>query len=155
MKAEPTNQAALAPAPARRGRLGRPTKRTPFVTRKICRGVAAGLPYKLAAAHAGITGDTFTVWRREFPDFAEAVEQAVASGITKRLNQIKRAGEKGDWKASAWWLEHVVPEHYAKTRIELAHYGQVDHTFTIPLNVLDEIAQARKQQEKKVGPEPA
>lgn len=148
---ETTSTPAL-PTPTR---TGRPTKRNPFVTRKICRGIAAGLPFKLAAAHAGVSGETFAAWRREFPDFAEAVEHAIAAGIKTRLNQIKKAGDEGDWKASAWWLEHVVPEHFARSRVELQHIGAIEHSFTIPLTVLDEIAAARKQQEeKRVEPEP-
>ena len=130
-------------------RTGRKTKRTPFVERKICRAIADGLPFGLAAAHGGIKGVTLNMWRRKFPQFNEAIEQAIASGINRRLKQIRRAGDEGDWKASAWWLEHVVPEHYAKSRIELAHIGQVEHTFTIPLKILDEIAAVRKQQEEK------
>jgi len=144
------------PIPARRGKIGRPTKRTPATMRKICRGIADGLPNKYAAAAAGISYETFCKWQAEFPDFAGAVQQAVASGIRKRLAQIKRAGDEGDWKASAWWLEHVVPEHFALTRIQLEHIGQIDHTFTVPLKVLDEIAAARKsQEEKRVDPERA
>ena len=145
-----------APAPLTPRRGGRPTKRTPFVTRKICRGIAAGLPFKLAAAHAGVSGETFAAWRREFPEFNEAVEQAIAAGIKTRLNQIKKAGDSGDWKASAWWLEHVVPEHFARSRVELQHIGAIEHSFAIPLTVLDEIAAARKQQDEvRVDPEPA
>ncbi len=139
--------AKLAPAP--RGKIGRPTKRTPGVTRKICRGIAEGLPFKHAAALAGIASETFQAWRRDFPEFNEAVEHALAAGIKSRLNQIKKAGDEGDWKASAWWLEHVVPEHFARSRVDVAHIGAIEHSFTIPLNVLDEIAAARKQQEEK------
>ena len=134
------------PAPAR---TGRPRKYNPSTVRKICRGIAAGLPFKLAAAHAGITGNTLTQWRREFPDFDEKVEQAIAAGIKSRLNQIKKAGDEGDWKASAWWLEHVCPEHFARSRVDVAHIGKVEHSFSIPADVLDEIAAARKQQEEK------
>ena len=141
-----TNEPPTPPAPAR---TGRPRKYNPATVRKICRGIAAGLPFKLAAAHAGITGNTLTIWRREFPDFDEKVEQAIAAGIKSRLNQIKKAGDDGDWKASAWWLEHVCPEHFARSRVELQHIGKVEHSFSIPADVLDEIAAARKQQEEK------
>ena len=149
-----TETPTTTPAPPPPRRLGRPTKRTPFVTRKICRGIAEGLPFKHAAALAGVAGETFAAWRRDFPEFNEAVEHALAAGITKRLKQIKKAGDEGDWKASAWWLEHVVPEHFARSRVDVAHIGAIEHSFTIPLNVLDEIAAARKQQEeKRVEPE--
>jgi len=142
------------PLPARRGNIGRPTKRTPATVRKICRGIAEGLPFKFAAVAAGVSEETFCKWRAEFADFNEAVQQAVASGITKRLKQIKRAGDEGDWKAAAWWLEHVVPSEYAKSRIELEHIGKIEHTFTVPLQVLNEISEARKREEaKRIEPE--
>jgi hypothetical protein len=157
MTETPTTPATtVTPAPLMPRRGGRPTKRTPFVTRKICRGIAAGLPFKLAAAHAGIAGETFAAWRREFPEFNEAVEHAIAAGIKSRLNQIKKAGDEGDWKASAWWLEHVVPEHFARSRVELQHIGAIEHSFAIPLAMLDEIAAARKlQEERRVDPDRA
>src|ERR1041384_3874555 len=135
---------ALTPT---RGKIGRPTKRTPAVVRKICRGIADGLPLQYAAATAGVSGETFALWRRTFPDFNEAVEQAIAKGIGKRLAQIKRAGDEGDWKAAAWWLEHVVPEHFARSRIELEAIGSMEHSFVIPAKVLDEIAEARRVHE--------
>ncbi|MCG3150161.1 MAG: hypothetical protein PCFJNLEI_03639 [Verrucomicrobiae bacterium] len=150
------NETPTPPAPATPPKIGRRTKRTPFVTRKICRAIADGLPFYLAAAHAGVTGDTFRKWRNEFPEFNEAVEQAIAAGIKKRLNQIKKAGDEGDWKASAWWLEHVCPEHFARSRVDVAHIGKVEHSFSIPADVLDEIAAARKKQEEvRVDPDRA
>jgi hypothetical protein len=140
------------PEPARTGRR---TKRTPFVTRKICRAIAAGLPFKLAAAAAGITGGTFDKWRNDFPEFNEAVETAIAAGIKSRLNRIQKAADEGDWKAAAWWLEHVCPEHFARSRVDVAHIGKVEHSFSIPADVLDEIAAARKNQEVRVDPDRA
>src|ERR1041384_6545081 len=90
---------ALTPT---RGKIGRPTKRTPAVVRKICRGIAGGVPMQYAAARAGLGSETFPAWRREFPDFDQAVQQAIAKGIDRRLAQIKAAGDAGDWKAAAW-----------------------------------------------------
>lgn len=97
-----------------------------------------------AAARAGIAAETFHAWRREFPDFDQAVQQAIAKGIDRRLAQIKDAGDAGDWRAAAWWLEHVRPEHFARSRIELEAIGSLEHSFVIPAKVLDEIAEARR-----------
>lgn len=135
------------PAPARRGKAGRRTKYTADRVRKICRGIADGLPMQYAAARAGIAAETFHSWRRQFPDFDQAVQEAIAKGINKRLAQIQAAGDAGDWKAAAWWLEHVVPEHFARSRIELEAIGQLEHSFVIPTKVLDEIAEARRVHE--------
>ena len=144
------------PAPPPPQRTGRPTKRTSKVTRAILRGIAAGLPFKHAAGAAGVTGGTLAEWRRKFPDFDAAVEAALAKAIRHHLNIITTAANTGDWKAASWLLEHRFPEDFARSRVDVAHIGQVEHTFTIPLNVLDEIAAARKQQEeKRVEPERA
>jgi hypothetical protein len=131
--------------PARRGKIGRPSKYNPPTVRKICRGIAEGLPNKLAAASAGISYETFCVWRRSFPEFDQAVEKALGDGIKKRLAIIKAAGEQGDWKAAAWHLEHVFPELFARNRIELEAVGELEHRFVIPVKVLDEIAARRRE----------
>lgn len=33
-------------------------------------------------------------------------------GEMKHLKQIELASEEGNWRASAWWLEHVRPDRY-------------------------------------------
>ncbi len=134
--------------PARRGSRGRPSKYNPPTVRKICRGIAEGLPLKYAAASAGISFETLSVWRHTFPLFDAAVEKALGDGIKKRLAIIKRAGEEGDWKAAAWHLEHVFPELFARNRIELEAIGELEHRFVIPVKVLDEIAARRRELEK-------
>lgn len=134
----------MTTALVRRRKPGRPTKYVPATVRKVLRAIERGLPLKLAAAHGGIAFETFTVWRARYPDFAQAVEQALAKSVRYHLSVIESAASQGDWKAAAWLLEHRYPEHFAKSRVELAHVGQVEHTFAIPRDVLDEIAKARR-----------
>ncbi len=146
---EPTETTTLAKrTPTRRGKIGRPTKRTPATMQKISRGIADGLPLKYAAATGGISHETFCVWRRTFPDFDAAVEKALGDGIKKRVAIIKQAAEQGDWRAAAWHLEHVFPELFARNRIELEAVGELEHRFVIPVKVLDEIAARRRELEK-------
>jgi len=140
---------AIIPAPAPRGKIGRPTKFNLRTVRKICRAIASGLPMTFAAAQAGVCSRTFANWRHDKPDFNEAIEQAVAKAVKVRLKQIQAAGDSGDWKASAWWLEHTLPQHFARSRIEVEAIGQLEHSFVIPKETLDKIAEARKQQEEK------
>jgi hypothetical protein len=126
---------------------GRPSKRTPATTRKILRGIAAGLPVKMAAAAAQVSVETFFRWRREVPEFDVAVEAALAKSVRHHLKVIETAASQGDWKAASWLLEHRFPEHFAKTRIELEHIGQLEHRFVVPPSIIDEIAKARRVNE--------
>lgn len=100
--------------------VGRPTKYTPARVRKITRAIADGMPSKFAAAEAGISVDTFCTWKNLYPEFSEAVQRAEARGIHSRLRAILRSAKRGH-KAAAWWLEHVHPEHFAKSRVEHSH----------------------------------
>jgi hypothetical protein len=134
---------------------GRPSKFNSVVVRQITRALSSGAPLKYAAARAGISFETLCAWRARFPEFDLAVEQAVARGVEQRLKKIQKAGES-DWRALAWLLEHCQPETFAKSRIEVEAIGELSHRFVIPQKTLDEIAQARKQQEeKRVDPDRA
>ena len=136
--------------PAKR-RLGRPTKFNADTVAKICDSIAEGLPFHYAAALAGISHETFSAWQRRYPHFRQAIQEAVAHGAEERLKIIRTAAKGGDWRACAWWLEHVLPEHYAKTRIQLEHVGQMEVGFTIPQQTLDGIAEARMKYEQAQG----
>jgi hypothetical protein len=139
----------MTTAITRRSKIGRPTKYVPATVRKVLRAVERGLPLKLAAAHGGIAFETFCVWRTRYPDFAQAVEQALAKSVRHHLSVIENAASQGDWKAASWLLEHRFPEHFARNRIELQHIGQVVHEFAVPREVLDKIADARRATENE------
>ena len=133
--------------PAKRP-LGRPTKFNADTVQKICDSIAEGLPFQYAAALAGISHETLCQWQRRYPHFRQAIQEAVAQGAEERLKIIRTAAKGGDWRACAWWLEHVLPEHYAKTRIQLEHVGQMEVGFVIPQQTLDGIAEARAKYEQ-------
>ena len=106
-----------SPAPPEK-RLGRPSKFSGDIVAVICRNIAGGLPLEYAAALAGISHETFHAWRRKYPAFRADVERAIAQGTEERLKTIREAA-KTDWRASAWWLEHILPEKFARNRLEL------------------------------------
>jgi len=81
--------------------------------------VAKGVPYRHACLAVRITFQSFSNYRDQHPEFREEIEQAVALAIEKRLAKIEAASEAGDWRASAWMLEHVHPESFARNRIEV------------------------------------
>jgi hypothetical protein len=52
--------------------------------------------------------------------FLQSVERARGEAITKKVAVIAKAGNEGDWRAAAWWLERQNPEEFGKTdRIEM------------------------------------
>ncbi len=109
-----------------------------------------GLPFVHACSVARISYQTFCTWRDRSTIFRKQIETAIAKGVLKRLKAIEKAGSKGDWRASAWLLEHCQPEHFAKTRIQVEAVGQFDHAFVIPRETLDKIAEFRARHEREL-----
>jgi hypothetical protein len=95
-------------------RRGRPTKYTPATIGKFCRAVADGLPYKSAAAAAGISQETLSQWQRKYPEFSERVQLALAKAEVALVRLIRHAAGKGTWQAAAWLLERRHPEHWGR-----------------------------------------
>jgi hypothetical protein len=136
--------------PAKRGRIGAPTKFCAEIVEKICGHIADGMPIAYTAALCGLSHETVYSWQRKYPPFRAAVEGARAKGLAQRLSVIKTAA-KTDWRAAAWYCEHVFPESFAKSRIQLEHVGMVTHDFAVPREVLDSIASARQLHEADNG----
>ncbi len=141
------DEVAGSPKPKKEGRRGRPTKYGAEVVAAICSAVSEGMPFAHAAAIGGITYQTFSEWRKEKPCFSDAIDQAQAEGIQARLRLILSAAERGDVSSARWWLEHVVPEHFARNRVDLQHRveGELKHSFAVPTEVLNAIAEARRR----------
>lgn len=84
-----------------------------------------------ACKTGGICHETFMNWINTKSEFSEAVKKAEEEGKLfnreRHLSNINEAGMNPDrWTASAWWLERVYPDEFAKrepTRIE--HSGSV------------------------------
>lgn len=102
---------------------GRPTVRTLGRARTICSALARGLPYIHACAVARISFETFSRWRGSDEQFRAQIDEAIAKGVDRRLRKIEDASAAGDWRASAWLLEHCQPEHFARNRLEVTGAG--------------------------------
>lgn len=113
--------------------MARPHKFTPDVVAAILQNVEAGLSFKIAAEDAGVSYDTFNDWKQgRFPrsskdnpvtaelksQFSEGLTRARAAGIKGHHQHVALAG-KTEWRASAWLLERIEPETYARNRLEL------------------------------------
>lgn len=112
----------IAPLRAARTEPGRPSKYTQSTVIKILEAVAGGSTYRLAAGAAGITYDTLNVWRKDKPDFSEALEEAEGIGAAFMLDMIKAHGHD-DWRALAFVLERRYPNEYGKQITEMQGQG--------------------------------
>jgi hypothetical protein len=82
--------------------------------------------------------------------FQQRLDEAIARGVEARLLKIQQASDAGDWRASAWLLEHTEPSgQFCKSRVQVEAVGQFAHSFVIPQKTLDEIAEARERLERK------
>lgn len=90
------------------------TKYTPERHVAIINAIEQGVPYRHAAAIAGISEDTMQRWRERFAAFAEAIKAAEGRAVAGRLARIRQA-EPDHWQAAAWWLERKYPQEFGKT----------------------------------------
>lgn len=116
------------------------TKYTKQVAAAIARHLAKGVPKKYAAAMAGVSYDALNDWlhgRGGIPDedvnqFRQSISRAEAQGVATRIERIDKAGASGDWRADAWYLEHVHAETFA-ARQDHTHAGPDGEALTILL----------------------
>ncbi len=85
-------------------------KRTPDIMANIlCNIEIHGASYRLAAQAVGIGPDTLANWRNEDPEFAQLIQSARATHLVNQTGNIAKAGNRGQWQASARILE-AAPE---------------------------------------------
>jgi predicted acyl esterase len=105
--------------PAKRRRIGAPSKYTPQTRARLVELVKKGVPFRHACNAVRISYQSFCDYREQHPDFREEIERGVSNAIEKHLDLISKAAETGDVQSSKWLLEHLHPEHFARNRIEL------------------------------------
>ena len=79
----------------------------------ILNAIAEGLTQRDASIIAGISEDTFSLWKRQDSDFSEQIRQKEIECKMAHINTIKTASKK-NWTASAWWLERKHKEEFSK-----------------------------------------
>jgi hypothetical protein len=84
----------------------------------ICQAIELGTTYRLAAQAAGIGETTFKDWRRNYPEFDEAIMVAEGRAAMRWLARIEQAAADGVWQAAAWKLERRYPHSYGRRVIE-------------------------------------
>lgn len=95
----------------KRGKTGRPTKKTPENRAAIIRGVKAGLFPETAAQVAGVGNTTLREWLDEDPDLRAEIAQARAQAEARKVAYIERQAP-GSWKAAAWLLSKSNPQRF-------------------------------------------
>ena len=92
------------------GKAGRPSKYSPAVVDRLLAALAAGLTQKQACMTCGISENTLSAWRKEYPELEPQMDIAREQARKKALEGIKTAGEK-DWRALAEWLKLTFAEY--------------------------------------------
>lgn len=87
------------------------TKYTTVRANRICDFIANGNTMKAAAIASGICETTLHKWRREKPEFAQMVEEAVGISEVRLVNKITSSE---DWRAALAILERRFPESWTK-----------------------------------------
>jgi hypothetical protein len=96
------------------------TKYSDELAEELAQHIEALVPITFAPPLVGITYSTFDRWmngeggipKSKVSEFCERIERARAVAVKGRVANITRAGDTGDWKADAWYLEHVYPNDF-------------------------------------------
>ncbi len=91
----------------------RKTKATPKTIAIILDAISQGLTQREASILAGISEDTFSLWKRKDSDFSEQIRQKEIECKLYHIKNIKKASEKS-WTASAWWLERKYKDEFSR-----------------------------------------
>lgn len=89
------------------------SKKTPERLEIIYKCISDGLSQKDAAVMAGISEDTFSLWKRDDSDFSENIMKKEIQHKQRHIENIKKASDKS-WQASAWWLERKHKKEFAQ-----------------------------------------
>lgn len=80
-------------------------RRTDATRELILQALRDGNTRTAAAAYAGIRRETLWKWIEASDTFGNEVQKAEADAELRHVANIVRAGQEGNWTASAWWLE--------------------------------------------------
>lgn len=90
------------------------SKYTPERVKRFLDAVRLGSTYRLAAAYAGISHETYANWLDSKPEFFAAVKEAEGQAVVGWLAKIEKAANDGNWQAAAWKLERRLPEDFGR-----------------------------------------
>ena len=76
--------------------------------------LSKGFPYAMIADLLGIAKSTLSRYLTANPHIVERLKKAEALHITRALEVIDRAAQKGTWQAAAWRIERRAQEHFGQ-----------------------------------------
>lgn len=114
--------------------MGRPSKLTAPMIKKLAQAVRLGATYDLASKYAGVDYTTFRNWMKKAEQpgcdprsnpakLRAAILQAEGDATRQWLAVIEKAASNGQWQAAAWKLERKYPEKYGRLLMETRHTG--------------------------------
>lgn len=80
---------------------------------KIVGALRLGCPLETAVAFAGATAHELRQALVSDPQFTRQIDVAEAATEMHHMEVIRQEA-KENWRASVWWLEHCLPERYAR-----------------------------------------
>ena len=85
---------------------GHGAKDSPETRALILADIQSGLTFDQAADHVGVSRNSIARWRKLDPTFECQVRRAQGHRVTRRVGRVEQAGQRGDWHADKWLLEH-------------------------------------------------
>ena len=117
--------------------------------------LSKGFPYAMIADLLGIAKSTLSRYLAANPHIVERLKKAESLHITRALEVIDRAAEKGTWQAAAWRIERRAQEHFGQqSRVQVGgavanvHFSAADAALLVNAN---KIKYAGKAETKRVS----
>jgi transposase len=136
VKKAPAKPKTKAVAVKPKSEFGRPKSMTEETQEKILGSIRLGLSVKDAMKIQGLSERSFYNWIKrgsdeferlerdsdaipnpsevEFLQFFQSVERAKSEAAGLHVATVANAAKRGDWRASAWWLERQRPDEFGK-----------------------------------------
>jgi hypothetical protein len=84
---------------------------------EICKYLRAGNNISDTCSLVGINDDTFYDWKKNKPEFSDALKKAENECKARNIAIIQKAAEKS-WQAAAWWLERRYNSEFALKSVQ-------------------------------------
>ncbi len=115
--------------------MGRPSKLTPEITKRLTEAIRAGNYYEAACAYAGIAYSTFREWMvrgekaksGKYREFVEAITQAEYEAEV-RMVALWQKHMPEDYRAIRDFLERRYPDRWGRRKldVDMKHSGDIE-----------------------------
>ena len=130
------------------GKVGRPTKLTPWVVRKLENAIKFDASVSEACYSSGISRETFYQHYRSDSEFSDKIENARSFLAVKAKHNLTVAILDGDLKTSLWLLDKRVSLP-TTTVLEEMPITEAEEWDEADIEMLDKFIETRKQLEQQ------